>query len=249
MTDTVDSNKLTSKRMERIIEAIRVYWNFLIPAFPDGRTPAEVAGVKPRSWMHPLLTTCRERLDKPAVEIHPMDRHSEVVGQILDELERGAHTPRTMAITKIIEGLEKYGPAEQSPWRSPRRSRTTQKHRFSSEEPLELPTIRVPLASVFAVRNVKRAKRKLREYSRKSHAEARGYDVEEDPHDGSFAVYKQTGRIGVRLGTISFLPDSRMFVGSLTSTRKNALQRLLTELMKGDLIPLEELRDVEMSQR
>jgi len=37
-----------------------------------------------------------------------------------------------------------------------------------------------------------------------------------------------------------------MFVGSLTSTRKNALQRLLTELMKGDLIPLEELKDVKM---
>jgi hypothetical protein len=235
--------------MERIIEAIRVYWNFLIPAFPDGRTPAEVAGLKPRSWMQPLLTTCKERLDKLAAEIHPMDRYSEVMEQILDELERGPSTPRTVAITKIMEGLEKYGPAEQSPWRSPRLARGRPKHGSSSEEPLELPTIRVPLASLFAVRNVKKAQRKLREYSHKSHAEARGYDLEEDPHDGSFAVYERTGRIGVRLGTISFLPDSRMFVGTLTSTRKNALQRFLIELMKGDLIPLEELRDVEMPYR
>ena len=249
MTDTVDSNRLTSKRMECIIEAIRVYWNFLIPAFPDGRTPAEVAGVKARSWMQPLLTTGKERLDKLAVEIHPMDRYGEVMEQILDELERGPSTPRTVAITKIMEGLEKYGPAEQSPWRSPRGPRTTPKHRFSSEEPLELPTIRVPLASLFAVRNVKKARRRLREYSRKSHAEGRSYDLEGDPRDGSFAVYERTGRIGVRLGTISFLPDSRMFVGSLTSTRKNALQRFLTELMKGDLIALEELRDVEIPFR
>jgi len=249
LTNIVDSDKLTSKRMQRVIEAIRVYWNFLIPAFPDGRTPAEAAGVKARSWMQPLLTTCKEKLDKLAVEIHPMDRYSEIVGEILSELERGPSTPRTVAITKIMEGLEKYGPAEKSPWGSLRRPRTTPKHGSSSEEPLELPTIRVPLASVFAVRNVKKAQRKLREYSRKSHAEARGYDVEEDPRDGSFAVYERSGTIGVRLGTISFLPDSRMFVGTLTSTRKNALQRLLTELMKGDLIPLEELRDVEMSHR
>jgi hypothetical protein len=235
--------------MEDIIEAIRVYWNFFIPAFPDGRTPAEAAGVKAQSWMQPLLATSKERLDKLAVEIHPMDRHSEIVGQILDELERGLPTPRAATINKIIEGLEKYGPAEQSPWRSPRRPRTSPKHRFSSEEPLELPTIRVPLASVFAVRNVKKARRKLREYSRKSHAQARGHNVVEDPHDGSFAVYEWTGRIGVRLGTISFLPGSRMFVGSLTATRKNVLQRFLTELMKGDLIPLEELRDVEMPYR
>jgi len=235
--------------MEDIMEALRVYWNFFIPAFPDGRTPAEAAGVKARSWMQPLLATGKERLDKLAVEIHPMDRHSEIVGQILDELERGRPGPRTVTINKIMEGLEKYGPAEQSPWRSPRRLRTTPKHGFSSEEPLGLATIRVPLASVLAVRNVKKARRKLREYSRKSHAEARGHDVAEDPHDGSFAVYERTGRIGVRLGTISFLPGSRMFVGSLTSTRKNALQRFLTELMKGDLIPLEELRDVEMPYR
>jgi len=235
--------------MERIIEAIRVYWNFLIPAFPDGRTPAEVAGVKARSWMQPLLTICKERLDKLAVEIHPVDRHSEIVGQILSELERGLSTPRTAAIAKIIEGLEKYGSAEQSAWRSPRRPRTTPKHRVSSEELLELPTIRVPLASVFAVRNVRKARRRLREYSRNSLVEGRGYDLEEDPYDGSFAVYERTGRIGVRLGTISFLPDSRMFVGSLTSTRKNALRRLLTELMKGDLIALEELRDVEIPYR
>jgi len=249
LTDTADSVKLTSKRMERVIEAIRVYWNFLIPAFPDGRTPAEVAGVKARSWMQPLLSTCKERLDKLAVETHPVDRHSEVVGQILDELERGLSTPRTEAMTKIMEGLEKYGPAEQSPWRSQRRGRPTPKHRFSSEEPLELLTIRVPLASVFGVRNVKKVRRRLREYSRKSHAEARGYDVQEDPRDGSFAVYGRTGTIGIRLGTISFLPDSRMFVGSLTSTRRNALQEFLAELMKGDLIPLQELRDVEMPYR
>jgi len=235
--------------MEDIIEAIRVYWNFFIPAFPDGRTPAEVAGVKARSWMQPLLATRKERLDRLAVEIHPMDRHSEIVGQILSELERGSSAPRTVTINKIMEGLKKYGSAEQSSWRSPRVPRTTPKHGSSSEEPLELPTIRVPLASVFVVRNVKKAQRKLREYSRKSHAEARGHDVVEDPRDGSFAVYQQTGRIGVRLGTISFLPDSRMFVGSLTSTRRNALQRFLTELMKGDLIPLEELRDVEMPYR
>jgi hypothetical protein len=234
--------------MQHIIEAIRVYWNFLIPAFPDGRTPAEAAGVKAESWMQPLLATRKERLDKLAVEIHPMDRYSEIVGQILSELERGPSTPRTVAITKIMEGLEKYGPAEQSPWRSSRGPRTTPKDGSSSEEPLELPTIRVPLASVFAVRDVKKAQRKLREYSRKSHA-ARGYDVEEDPRDGSFAVYERSGTIGVRLGTISFLPGSRMFVGSLTSTRKNALQRFLIELMKGDLIPLEELRDVEMPYR
>jgi hypothetical protein len=73
--------------------------------------------------------------------------------------------------------------------------------------------------------------------------------VEEDPRDGSFAVYERSGTIGVRLGTISFLPGSRMFVGSLTSARRNALQRFLTELMKGDPIPLEELRDVEMPYR
>jgi len=235
--------------MERIIEAIRVYWNFLIPAFPDGRTPAEVAGVKARSWMQPLLATYKERLDNLAVEIHPMDRYNEVMEQILDELERGPPTPRTIAINKIMEGLEKYGPAEQSPWRSPSRPRTGSKHRFSSEGSSGLPTIRVPLASVFVVRNVKKARRRLREYSRKSRAEARGHDVVEDPHDGSFAVYQRTGRIGVRLGTISFLPGSRMFVGSLTSTRKNALQKLLTELMKGDLILLEELRDVAMPYR
>jgi hypothetical protein len=235
--------------MERIIEAIRVYWNFLIPAFPDGRTPAEVAGVKARPWIQPLLTTCKERLDKLAVEIHPMDRYNEVMEQILDELERGPPTPRTAAITKIMEGLEKYGPAEQLPWRSPTPARTMPKHRSSSEELLELPAIRVPFASVFAVRNVKKARRKLREYPRRSHAEARGHNVVEDPKDGSFAVYERTGRIGVRLGTISFLPDGRMFVGSLTSTRKNALQRLLIELMKGDLILLEELRDVEMPYR
>jgi hypothetical protein len=79
--------------MQRIIEAIRVYWNFLIPAFPDGRTPAEAAGVKAESWMQPLLTTCKERLDKLAVEIHPMDRYSEIVGQILSELrERAVHS-------------------------------------------------------------------------------------------------------------------------------------------------------------
>jgi hypothetical protein len=235
--------------MDDIIEAIRVYWNFFIPAFPDGRTPAEVAGVKARSWMQPLLITGKERLDKLAVEIHPMDRHSEILGQILSELEGGSSTPRTVTINKIMEGLKKYGSAEQLSRRSPRGPRTTPKHGFSPEEPLELPTIRVPLASVFAVRNVKKARRKLREYSRMSHAEARGHDVVEDPHDGSFAVYERTGRIGVRLGTISFLPDSRVFVGSLTSTRKNALQRLLTELMKGDLILLEELRDVEMPYR
>jgi hypothetical protein len=235
--------------MERIIEAIRVYWNFLIPAFPDGRTPAEVAGVRPRSWMQPLLSTCKEGLDRFAVEIHPMDRYSEVIGQILDELERGTLTPRTVAVTKIMEGLEKYGTAEQSPWRSPTGPRTTSKHGSPSKEPLELPTIKVPLASVFAVRNVKKARRKLQEYSRESHAEGRGHDVVEDPNDGSFAVYERTGRIGVRLGTISFLSDGRMFVGSLTSTRKNVLQRFLTELMKGDLILLEELKHVEMPHR
>jgi hypothetical protein len=235
--------------MEDIIEAIRVYWNFFIPAFPDGRTPAEVEGVKARSWMQPLLATGKERLDTLAVEIHPMDRHSEIVGQILSELERRQSTPRTVTINKIMEGLKRYGSAEQSPWRSPRRPRTTPKHGSLSEEPLELPTIKVPLASVFAVRNVKKTRRKLREYSRRSHAEARGHDVVEDPRDGSFAVYERSGAIGVRLGTISFLPDGRMFVGSLTSARKNALQRFLTELMKGDLIPLEELRDVEMPYR
>ena len=96
---------------------------------------------------------------------------------------------------------------------------------------------------------MRKARRRLREYSRNSLVEGRGYDLEEDPYDGSFAVYERTGRIGVRLGTISFLPDSRMFVGSLTSTRKNALRRLLTELMKGDLIALEELRDVEIPYR
>lgn len=245
MTDIVDLDNLTSKRRQRIIEAIRVYWNFLIPAFPDGRTPAEVAGVKARSWMQPLLTTCKERLDKLAVKIHPMDRYSEVVEQILDELDRRPSTPRKVAIAKIMEGLEKYGPAEQSSWR-PRRPRTTPKHRFSPEEPLELPTIRVPFASVFVVRNVKKARRKLGEYSRKPHAEARGHDVIGDPRDGSFAVYERTGRIEVRLGTISFLPSRRMFVGSLTSTRKNALQKFLTEILEGDLIPSEELRDVEM---
>jgi hypothetical protein len=249
LTKIVDSGKLTSKRMEDIIEAIRVYWNFFIPAFPDGRAPAEVAGVKAKSWMQPLLVTGKERLDKLGVEIHPMDRHSEIVGQILSELERGSSTPRTVTINKIMEGLKKYGSAEQSSWRSLRGPRTAPKRGPSSQEPLELPTIRVPLASVFVVRNVKKARRKLREYSRKSHAEATGHDVVEDPRDGSFAVYQRTGRIGVRLGTISFLRDNRMFIGSLTSTRKNALQRLLTELMKGDLILLEELRDVKMPYR
>jgi hypothetical protein len=248
LTKIVHRGKLTSERTEDIIEAIRVYWNFFIPAFPDGRTPAEVAGVKARSWMQPLLATGKERLDKLAVRIDPMDRHSEIVGEILSELERGPSTPRTVTINKIIEGLKKYGSAEQSSC-GLRRPRTTPKHGSSSGEPLGLPTIQVPLASVFAVRNVKKARRKLREYSHEPPAEARGRDVVEDPRDGSFAVYQRTGRIGVRLGTISFLPDGRMFVGSLTSTRKNALQRLLTELMKGDLILLEELRHVEMPYR
>ena len=60
--------------------------------------------------------------------------------------------------------------------------------------------------------------------------------MEEDPSDGSFAFYEQTGRVGTRLGTISFLTDARIFLGSLASTRKNALLIVLTGLLKGDLI-------------
>jgi len=158
LTKIVDSSKLTARRMQGIIETIRVYWNLFIPAFPDGRTPAEAAGVKFRSWMQPHLTTC-ERLDKLAVGTHPVDRYSEIVGQILSEFKRGLSTPRTEAMTKIMEGLE-YGPVEQPPWDTPRRPRISPKHRSSLEEPLEPPTITIPFASLYAVRNVKKARRR-----------------------------------------------------------------------------------------
>jgi len=73
--------------------------------------------------------------------------------------------------------------------------------------------------------------------------------VKENSRDGSFAVYERSETIAVRLGTISFLPNSGLFGGNLTSTRKNALQKFLTEPMKGHMILLEELRNVEMPYR
>lgn len=230
--------------MNDVVEATRIYWNFLIPSFPNGLTPAEVAGVEARSWMQPLLITCKETVDKVATGINPMDRYSEIVRGILTELERGQSTPRTAAVKRIIEGLRKYGSAEQPRRRRVNESRTTPKHE-SSTEASNLPTTIIPFVSIFAVRSVDRIRKKLREYSRTPDIEGTGYYLEEDSHDGSFAVYEPTGAAQVRLGTISFLADGRMFVGSLTSTRENVLRKFLSEILNGDLVLLEELRRVK----
>jgi len=236
----INLDKLTVKQTQKIIDAITVYWNFFTPAFPDGRTPAEAKGMEATAWMQPLLTKHKEKLDKLAVRIHFVDRINEITEQTLSELRKGLSTPRTQAIIEIMQALEKHGAPEQG------LKKTLQRSGPPSKKPSE-PAIIIPFVSLYAARNVKKVRRILREYSRRESTTQEGScNLKEDPGGNSFAVYQWTGTIGVRLGTIDFLPDSRLFVGSLTSTRRNALHKFLTELMKGDLMLLEELRDVEL---
>lgn len=243
----ISLDRLTVKQKQRIVDAITVYWNFFTPAFPDGRTPAEAAGVEVSSWMRPLLNRHKERLDKLATQIHPVDRFNEITGKILSEMQEGLSTPRTQAIMEIMEALDKYGAPEQVPKRNLRRLGRPSKRKFLAQERQGAPAIIIPFVSIYSVRNAKKMRTMLRESSRRQSGTQEGsYNVEEDSVGNRFAVYQWTGSIGVRLGTIDFLPDSRLFVGSLTSTRRNALHKFLTELMKGDLRLLEEMRDVEL---
>ncbi len=236
----INLDKLTVKQTQKIIDAITVYWNFFTPAFPDGRTPAEAKGMEAPSWMQPLLTKHKGTLDKLAVRIHFVDRINEITGQILSELGKGLSTPRTQAIIEIMQALEKHGAPEKV------LEKTLQRSGPPSKRPSE-PAIIIPFVSLYAARNMKKVRSILRECSRReSTAQEESCNVREDPGGNRFSVYRWTGTIGVRLGTIDFLPDSRLFVGSLTSTRRNALHRFLTDLMKGDLMLLEELRDVEL---
>lgn len=236
---------LTASHMQKTIDAITAYWNFFIPAFPDGRTPAEVAMVEAPSWMRPLLAKYKEPLDKLATQISPADRVNEITGEILSELQKGTATPRTQAIKEIIKMMAKHGSSGRIEKRSSRRPVITPKS--GSEKPFELPTVIIPFASLYKAANVKKVRRILREYSRlESHKQEGNYIVREEPDATSFAVYQWKLNIGVRLGTISFLPEGRLLVGSLTSTRRNALHKFLANLIKGDLTLLEDFRDVKL---
>jgi len=236
----IDTSKLTLKQMQKIMDAITVYWNFFVPAFPDGRTPAEAAENNHPFWMEPLLAKYKEKLHMPAVRIHFLDRINEVTEEILSELNEGLTTPRTQAIAELIEGLEKYGPPEPQP------KKTLSKRNPAFGKP-KLPAITIPYVSLYRVRDVRKAQSILREYSRRKASTEKGScHVKEDRSNGRFTIYEWTGTIGVRLGTLSFLPDGGLFVGSLTSTRINALHRFLTGLMKENLTLVEEMRDVEL---
>ena len=243
----IDTSKLSNRQMQKIMDAITLYWNFFVPAFPDGRTPAEAAEKSPPPWMQSLLAKYKEKLDIPAVRIHFLDRINEITGEILSELQEGLSTPRTQAIAEIMEGLEKHGPPEQDLKKTLWEQTSASKHKPAFGKPSKLPAITIPYVSLYRVRDARKARSILREYSRRKASTEKGScHIKEDRSEGSFTIYEWTGTIGVRLGTLSFLPQGGLFIGSLTSTRMNALHKFLTELMKENLTLVEEMRDVEL---
>lgn len=227
---------------KEVMDAITVYYNFLIPAFPDGKTPAEAYGARPSAWMRPIIAGYKEKPDKLEIAIAAMDRHNEILRRVLDQLNSGAITPTTTALGKIVEGLKRYGPAERPGRHAGRRPETTTKSGIPPGE-FEGTTFVIPFLTLFGVKNVKKARRKLRDFGRR--AEEMGYNIRED-EGGSFAVFKSEGSIGTKLGTINFLPDGIVSVGTLTTARKNALHVLLKDIMKEDITLLKELERVEL---
>jgi hypothetical protein len=101
-------------RMDRIVEAVRVYYNYFIPVHSDGRTAAEFSGTSPPVWLSALVVTNREK-EVPFREAKLIEQDSShfdgllVSSIVQDILEEGGKSERAKVVVQIMEELERNG--------------------------------------------------------------------------------------------------------------------------------------------
>jgi len=101
-------------RMNRIVEAVLIYYNYFIPVHSDGRTAAEFSGTSPPAWLSALVMANREKevpfREAKVIEQDSSHFHGLLVSSIAqDILEEGGKSKRAKIVMRIMEELEKDG--------------------------------------------------------------------------------------------------------------------------------------------
>jgi hypothetical protein len=101
-------------RMNRIVEAVMIYYNYFIPVHSDGRTAAEFSGTSPPAWLSALVMANREKempfREAKVIEQDSSHFHGLLVSSIAqDILEEGGKSKRGKVVVRIMEELEKDG--------------------------------------------------------------------------------------------------------------------------------------------
>jgi hypothetical protein len=199
--------------MEALMNIIVIYYNHFIPAFPDGRTPAEAAGIEAPDWLKPLIQQYKEPLDKQAVQEFTGDRFARLAEEIVSEVQKnGASTRRGEAILKIIEtGVQ----ALLSERGFPPSSEPPEREEETTSQSLKDVTFVIPFTTVYRVSNVKKCRRKIHEYMEQEHGfDSNGCRIEilkDAPQEGAeaFVVLSyDKSDIGIKLGSMGLLGNN-----------------------------------------
>ena len=101
-------------RMNQIVEAVMIYYNYFIPVHSDGKTAAEFLGTSPPAWLSALVRTDREK-ELPFREAKMIEQDSShfyglLVSSIAQDIfEEGGKSKRAKVVMRIMEELEKDG--------------------------------------------------------------------------------------------------------------------------------------------
>lgn len=246
-----EDGEMELEATKALLNIIMLYYNFFIPAFPDGRTPAEAASMEVPEWLKPLIQQYKEPLDKQAVQEFTGDRIARLTVEIMSEIQKnGAPTRRCEAILKIVEAsIQALSEGAFLPSSEP-----PQREEEVTPQSLKDVKFVIPFTTVYRVSNVKKCRRKIRQHMEQEHdfdSSGRRIEIHKDaPQKGAEAFlvlsYDKSG-IGTKLGSMGLIPHQNgLLIHSLSAARHNALRGFLKKLLGNNITLLSEERNLEL---
>jgi len=247
-------------RMDRIIEAVMIYYNYFIPVHSDGRTAAEFSGTSPPAWLSALVMTNREK-KVPFREAKLIEQDSSHFNGLLvssivqDILEEGGKSERAKVVIRIMEELERDGgrdelKALESRAHRSRRSnagaereaavRLDEAAGSGASEEQVAPRMVIPFVTIYRVEKKDRVRALLQTYKGgiAVHflAKENKVELERDGEDQRISVAycfpasRGEAQVGTRLGAIK-LDRDLLELSSIVEERHRALRDFVAKLV------------------
>lgn len=238
------------KEMNRVLDAIMLYYNYFIPVHEDGRTPAEAYGDTPPKWVGGLVSKYKEgKLEGKEAEMNRRsvsDFPNYLTASLMKDIfENGGVSDRAKVVMLILEELKDK--KKRKEYESPRKPMPAARDSPTGggRKP---PGITIPFVTMYEMADPADIRERFLEYSRNGRSEVDFYDKKEMvalivDDDGTMDAFVEES--GTKLGTLR-VEDEFLFLSSMAEERNDALCRFAAGVAGKGIELVEKVRDFKL---